>query len=176
MKKLLLILLCLPMIGFGQELGIKKKINKNGIYLSFKEPKNWEETKQSFANDQSNLAVSYLNRSFGAMFQIYIASSPKYVTKKEAEEFMNDEDFKEDYVRGFEEGGINEIIAMEKSYVNDYPAIEILSYGYSKMQKQVQWVIFYEDKMINIQGVSLSDEFNNLYLLFKNLKNSVYFE
>ena len=68
------------MIGFGQELGTKRNINKNGINISFKEPKNWEETTQSFAKDQSNLAVSYINKSIGAMFQIYTASTPKYVS------------------------------------------------------------------------------------------------
>ena len=82
MKKLLLILLCLPMIGFGQDQAIIKRIYKNGITISFQEPKNWIKSTESFAIDQDNLAVSYLNKDIGAMFQIYISSSPKNIFSK----------------------------------------------------------------------------------------------
>ena len=175
MKKILFILLCLPIIGFGQNLGKTKKIYKNGVTLSFNEPKGWEKSTESFAVDQNNLAVSYLKRNIGAMFQIYIANAPFKISKKEAKELYFDKDFLEGFISGFEKNNRLEIISVEEANIDDYPAIEVLSYGMSKTQKQVQWFIFYKDKLINVQGVSLSKEFNELYSYFIELKEKVYF-
>ena len=175
MKKILVLLLCLPIIGFGQDLGKTKKIYKNGITLSFHEPEGWEKSTDSFAVDQNNLAVSYLKRNIGAMFQIYIASSPFNISKKEAEELYFDKDFLEGFVVSFEKNNQLEIISVEEANIDNYPAIEVLSYGMSKTQKQVQWFIFYKDKLINVQGVSISQNFNELYSYFVELKEKVYF-
>ena len=175
MKKLLIILLCLHIIGFGQDLGKTKKIYKNGITLSFNEPKGWEKSTDSFSVDQNNLAVSYLKRNLGAIFQIYIANSPLKISKKQAKELYFDKDFLEGFVSGFKKNNRLEIISVEEANIDDYPAIEVLSYAMSKTQKQVQWFIFYKDKLINVQGVSLSEEFDELYSYFIELKEKVYF-
>jgi hypothetical protein len=169
MKKLLLILLCVPLIGFGQSVTTSTIDN---IYVQFQEPDGWELTKDSYSKDKTNIMKSYANVELGAMIQLYIAESKEYITKEDAAVLMENSDFINSFTNGMEQSG-TEIISTKAVLIDNYPALEVVSYAYNKTQKQVQWLIFYKDKMINFQGVSLINNFTELYPFFNQLRHTL---
>jgi hypothetical protein len=191
MKKLLLILLCVPLIGLGQSVGCLDGGNClsdhscclidnynvttstiDNISVQFKEPDGWELTKDSYSKDKTNIMKSYGNVELGAMIQLYIVESREYITKEDAAVLMENSDFINSFTNGLESGGA-EVISTKAVLIDNYPALEVVSYAYNKTQKQVQWLIFYKNKMINFQGVSIINNFGELYPFFNQLRHTL---
>ena len=181
MKKLLLILLCLPMIGFGQsnlKLGervyFKNFSNAQGVDISFKEPKGWQRGNESFATDNNNLVLSYLNASEFLMLQLYISKTPfGKMERNEVEQTLNSKEFLDSYISKKYSGESGyKLDNATLTYINGYPFIQVLAESYN-VQYQVNWMTFIDDKMINIVCVSLKENFVNVFPFFNKLKESI---
>ena len=181
MKKLLLILLCLPMIVFGQsnlQLGervyFKNFSNAQGIDISFKEPKGWQTGDESFAIDNDNLVLSYLNTSEILMLQLYISETPyPKMNRSEVDEILNREEFISSFSNNqFPLAAGYSVDNTSLTYINGYPFIQVLAESH-KVQYNVNWITFIDDKMINIVCVSLKDNFVNVFPFFNQIKENL---
>ena len=181
MKKLHLVLLCLPMIGFGQsnlQLGervyFKNFSNAQGVDISFKEPKDWQKGNESFSSDKNNLVLSYLNVSEFLMLQLYISKTPfGKMERNEVEKTLNSKEFLNSYIKKKYGGDSGyKLDNATLTYINGYPFIQVLAESYN-VQYQVNWITFIEDKMINIVCVSLKENFVDVFPFYKKLKESI---
>ena len=181
MKKLLLILLCFPIIGFGQsnlKLGerifFKNFSNAKGVDISFKEPTGWQKGNESFAVDNNNLVLSYLNSSEILMLQLYISETPYLkMNRSQVDEILNSQEFISSFSNNqFPLEAGYSVDNASLIYINGYPFIQVLAESH-KLQYQVNWMTFIDDKMINIVCVSLKDNFVSVFPFFNQIKESI---
>ena len=114
---------------------------------------------------------------------IIIKENIEFVSRNEAKEILAETEFVNDFIYGFssifEDPEIlnNKIITLAT-----YPALEFtvkgskenLGYNFEMIIKN--WVVFYEDKIVFLQGTSLnSKEFYALESLYTLITNSVIF-
>ena len=169
------------MIGFGQsnlKLGervyFKNFSNAQGVDISFKEPKGWQRGNESFATDNNNLVLSYLNASEFLMLQLYISKTPfGKMEKNEIEKTLNSKEFLDSYIKKKYSGESGyKLDNATLTYIDGYPFIQVLAESYN-VQYQVNWMTFIDDKMINIVCVSLKENFVDVFPFYNKLKESI---
>ena len=175
MKKLLLILLCLPMIGFGQsnfKLGDYTKLTKNNIEFQFKKPMyQFEQSDASLSlGGNDKLVVSFL-ASKPAVLQIYASPIPAEM-QEEAENFFNSEQAIKSFINQIFPPPVNEILEFRVVIINGKKFIEIKSIV-ADVQKQINWITFYKNNMINILGSTLIKDFKDALPFIIKFNNSI---
>ncbi|MAD12839.1 MAG: hypothetical protein CMC04_08980 [Flavobacteriaceae bacterium] len=178
---LMVILLFFPIVGFtqsnlqlGERVNFKNFSNAQGVNISFQEPNGWQKGDESFATDKNNLVISYLNTSELLILQLYISKTPfGKMEKNEVEKTLNSKEFLDSYINKKYSGESGyKLDNTSLTYINGYPFIQVLAESY-KVQYQVNWMTFIEDKMINIVCVSLKDNFVNIFPFFNKFKESI---
>jgi hypothetical protein len=175
MKKILLILLCLPIIGFGQsnfKLGNNTKIRKNNIEFQFKKPKYPFEVSESSLSsaDNNKLLVSFLS-SLPAALQIYVTPIPSEM-QEEAENFFNSEQAIKSFINQIMPYPVNKLIEYKVVIINEKKFIEFQMIT-ANVQKQINWITFYKNNMINILGSTLIKDFDETLPFIKDFSNSI---
>ena len=175
MKKLLLILLCLPMIGFGQsnfKLGDYTKLTKNNIEFQFKKPMYpFERSDASLSlGGDDKLVVSFL-ASKPAALQIYATPIPAEM-QEEAENFFNSEQAIKSFINQIFPPPVNKILEFRVVVVNRKKFIEIKLIA-ADVQKQINWITFYKNNMINILGSTLTKDFDKTLPFIKDFGSSI---
>ncbi len=175
MKKLLLVLLALPFIGFGQsnfKLGDYTKLTKNNIEFQFKKPMYpFERSDASLSlGGDNNLVVSFL-ASKPAALQIYATPIPSEM-QEEAENFFNSEKAIKSFINQIFPPPVNKILEFRVVVVNRKKFIEIKLIG-ADVQKQINWITFYKNHMINILGSTLTKDFDETLSFIKDFSNSI---
>tara|TARA_B100000795_G_C22756464_1_gene421715 strand:+ start:96 stop:632 length:537 start_codon:yes stop_codon:yes gene_type:complete len=175
MKKLLLILLYLPIIGFGQsnfKLGDYTNLIKNNIEFQFKKPMypfaQSDESLSLVGNDK--LAISFI-ASNPAALQIYATPIPSEM-QQEADNFFNSEQAIKSFVNQIFPPPVNEILEFRVVIINSKKFIEIKSIV-ADVQKQINWITFYKNNMINILGSTLINEFEKALPFIIEFNNSI---
>jgi len=169
------------MIGFGQtslELGeriyFKNNPKAKKVNISFKEPKGWEKSNESFGIDKSNIVVSYVNSFNPSIVQLYVSEAPwKKMSKAEIDKLLNDNEFVNSFIANSyssESGYIVEDVSL--IYINNYPFLQVLAENY-EIQYQVSWATFIEDKWVNIVGSALKENFAGIFPFFNQLKETI---
>ena len=174
MKKLLLILL-IPMIGFGQsnfKLGDYDKLIKNNIEFQFKKPMYpFEQSDASLSlGGNDKLVVSFL-ASNPAALQIYATPIPSEM-QQEADNFFNSEQAIKSFVNQIFPPPVNEILEFRVVIINSKKFIEIKSIV-ADVQKQINWITFYKNNMINILGSTLINDFEEILPFIIEFNNSI---
>jgi hypothetical protein len=130
-----------------------------GVNFSLKAPNGWECQEA----DRPNIVKKFVWKTNN--FLVLVKDGLTFVSRNQAKEFLNDEDFKKEFLQGSLDALKNSKIYSSKVVsIDKYPALEVVLEGdierlgvtlklYSK-----QWTIFYEDKMICIQGISYNKE------------------
>tara|TARA_B100000900_G_scaffold327651_1_gene287798 strand:+ start:1702 stop:2238 length:537 start_codon:yes stop_codon:yes gene_type:complete len=175
MKKLLLILLCLPMIGLGQsnfKLGDYVKFKKNNIEFQLKKPihpfKRSDESLSLGGNDK--LVVSYLASNPVAL-QIYATPIPSEM-QEEADSFFSSEQAIKSFVNAIFPPPVNKILEFSVVVVNGKKFIQIQMIA-ADVQKQINWITFYKNNMINILGSTLIKDFEENFSFINEFNNSI---
>ena len=175
MKKLLLILLYLPIIGFGQsnfKLGDYTNLIKNNIEFQFKKPMypfaQSDESLSLGGNDK--LAISFI-ASNPAALQIYATPIPSEM-QQEADNFFNSEQAIKSFVNQIFPPPVNEILEFRVVIINSKKFIEIKSIV-ADVQKQINWITFYKNNMINILGSTLINDFEEILPFIIEFNNSI---
>jgi hypothetical protein len=175
MKKLLLILLCFPMIGFGQssfKLGNYTKLTKNNIEFQLKKPMYpFEQSVESLSLEGNDkLVVSFL-ASKPAALQIYATPIPPEM-QAEAENFFNSEQAIKAFINQIFPPPVNKILEFRVVVVNRKKFIECKLIA-ADVQKQINWITFYKNNMINILGSTLTKDFDKTLPFFKEFNSTI---
>ena len=174
MKKLLLVLLFIPLVSFGQysfKLTENISFKKNDVRFNFKRPTPFEEGNKSFAGDKVNLVVSYSNREASVIIQIYCTQIPSKFFKESNQFFKNKE-----AILNF----ISQLLPPQGFKIKKYRMIELSNLSFFEFysttvqnQGQINWIGFYKNNMINVLGTSYEDKFNTVLPFFVEFKNSL---
>lgn len=179
MKRAVLILLILPIIGFGQsnfKLGDYKKITKNNIEFQFKMPNSpFEQSEESFSlGGNNNLVVSFLASKPVVALQIYSTPIPSKM-QHEAENFFNSEKAIKSFISQVFPSPVNKILEYKVIIFNEKKFLELKLIG-ANVQKQINWITFYKNNMVNILGTTLIEDFEENLPFIQNFKNSIEFK
>ena len=175
MKKLLLLLLFIPLVSFGQtnqfKLGDVISYKKNNIKFSFKTPVPFEESKQSYASDTNNLVVSFLSKENMTIIQIYSTPVPSNFVL-DVDQFFSDSNG----VKKF----MNQIFPEPINKVNSYKVIKIGNQSFLEVsliahnvQKQTNWITFHKNNMVNIVGITTIANFSNIESFLNKFKETI---
>jgi hypothetical protein len=174
MKKLLFVLLIVPLVSFGQnDLKLIENVSfkKNDVRFNFKRPIPFKEDNKSFATDKANLVVSYSNREVPVIIQIYCTPIPSEFFKESNQFFKNKE-----AILNF----INQLLPPQGFRIEKYRMIELNNKSFLEVestttqnQGQINWIGFYKNNMINILGTSYENKFNTILPFFIKFKNSL---
>ena len=161
----------------GDYISIKDHPKAKDVNLKLKGPIGWE----ILETDRPNIVKKFVNGNNSYM--ILIKDNMTFLSRNEAKEMLSDKEFTDEL--------INEAISYLKKpqilnqnivTVDNYPTIEFtvkgeaerLGYKFGMVMKF--WFIFYEDKMVSLQGGGLDNaEFKVLESLYTSITNSVVF-
>jgi hypothetical protein len=161
----------------GDYISIKDHQKAKDVNLKLKVPIDWE----ILEADRPNIVKKFVNGNNSYM--ILIKDYMTFLSRNEAKEMLSDREFTDEL--------INEAISFLKKpqilnqnivTVDKYPTIEFtvkgeaerLGYKFGMVMKF--WFIFYEDKMVSLQGGGLDNaEFKVLESLYTSITNSVVF-
>jgi hypothetical protein len=177
MKKLLLILLCLPTIGFGQanfKLGNYTKLSKNNIDFNFMKPlppfSQSNKSLSMYSGTDDKLVVSFLAPNPAAL-QIYSTPIPSKM-QDEADEFLNSKEAVKSFVNQLFPPPVNKVMEHKIVFINGKKFLNI-KFISADVQKNINWITFYKNHMINIVCTTLIDDFEEMLPFINKFNNSI---
>ena len=175
----------------SHELGEKTKLTDLGDYVSFKshpkakgvniklkQPINFE----LLEGARPNIVSKFNNKENNLVYLIQINHFPYFISRTSISDELSSQSEVESFALEFISSLDAEYVSSKLVEVDQYPTIEIIYdqsievAGQKKQMRVVSWVIFYEDKLINLNGFSDGSNFDKNYYAFLNITNSVVFE
>jgi len=175
----------------SHELGEKTKLTDLGDYVSFKshpkakgvniklkQPINFE----LLEGARPNIVSKFNNKENNLVYLIQINHFPYFISRTSISDELSSQSEVESFALEFISSLDAEYVSSKLVEVDQYPTIEIIYdqsievAGQKKQMRVVSWVIFYEDKLINLNGFSDGSNFDKNYYAFLNITNSVIFE
>ena len=175
----------------SHELGKKTKLTDLGDYVSFKshpkakgvniklkQPINFE----LLEGARPNIVSKFNNKENNLVYLIQINHFPYFISRTSISDELSSQSEVESFALEFISSLDAEYVSSKLVEVDQYPTIEIIYdqsievAGQKKQMRVVSWVIFYEDKLINLNGFSDGSNFDKNYYAFLNITNSVVFE
>ena len=175
----------------SHELGEKTKLTDLGDYVSFKshpkakgvniklkQPINFE----LLEGARPNIVSKFNNKENTLVYLIQINHFPYFISRTSISDELSSQSEVESFALEFISSLDAEYVSSKLVEVDQYPTIEIIYdqsievAGQKKQMRVVSWVIFYEDKLINLNGFSDGSNFDKNYYAFLNITNSVVFE
>ena len=153
MKKLLLLLLCVPLFGLGQE-KVEYKFSCSGLtafdsggYISFNQPIGCEEVKDKdlpSSAPEGTLCIYFCNNDM-IMFKV----TPDFGMK---EEEIKNSKFINDYIKGIQSTGEIEVIKTNYTKINDVPALKTIAKYHALDMEVLMWLIFEDYYQIEVSA------------------------
>ena len=173
MKKLILLLLFIPLVSFGQiKLGSKVSYTKDKITFTIKKPEPFIESNTPFGADEAKLVRSFYNAQNYQLIQIHSNPIPKDF-QNEANKLMQDSEMaKSLFERTLFPSPINKLLSYKKITINSIPFYEIELIT-RNIEKQIAWITVYKNSLVNINSVTLTDNFNNIKGFLDNFKKHI---
>ena len=174
MKRLLLILTCLPMIGLGQskyKLGDYTKFTKNNIEFHLQKPMYpFERSDESLSSQgNKNLVVSFLTNKPSAL-QIYATPVPAKF-QEDAGDFFNSAEQIKSFVDQLYAPPINKVLEYRLVDLNEKIFRDYINFN--DIQKQINWITIYQNNLINILGTTLIKDFDETLPFIKDFYKSI---
>jgi len=164
-------------LKLGDYISIKDHPKAKDVNLKLKVPIGWE----ILEADRPNIVKKFVNGNNSYM--ILIKDYMTFISRKEAIEMLSDQEFNDELIDGASSFLKNpQILNQNVITVDTYPTLEFtvkgeaerLGYKFGMIMKF--WFIFYEDKIITLQGGGMdNEEFKVLEYLYTSITNSVVF-
>lgn len=161
----------------GDFISINGHPKAKGVNLKIQTPIDWDIEE----GDRPNIVQKFV---YGTnSYMIIIKDNSAFVSKNEAKEFFNDDDFLTELISEYSSVlNESEILKQEIVTIDKYPALSLTLKGSMERSginiemTMKNWIIFFEDKIVFLQcgGVSGKD-FNALEGLYNLITNSVIF-
>ena len=161
----------------GDYVSIKGHPNAKGVNLKLKKPNGWE-LKES---NRPNIVKTFNYKT--NTYSLLIKENMMFISRSEAKELFGDDKYVNELILETSSSlGNMEILNFKIVSLDTYPALEYVVKGNKEQAghnlKMIMkfWLIFYEDKIISLLGVSIDEQdFNSLEGLFDLIANSVIF-
>ena len=161
----------------GKYLSLNNHPKAKGVNLKLQIPDGWEIAEGNRPNVVKKFTYENIT------YMILIKELETFISRKETVALLESDDFIQKYTSEFK-NMYNEIYYLKynKTSIDRYPALEIRLSGkvirgkYELMINMKNWIIFYEDRIIYLQGSAINyDDFNSIELVFDCITNSVIF-
>jgi hypothetical protein len=171
-----------PNFTLGEHVSIKNHPKAKGVNMKLRVPIGWEVKEGNRPNIVKKFTYD------GDSFMILVLDNVTFYSRKKMRETLQDDKYVDVYVQEFSETlsqnllKNSQVLDYSVVTVDTYPAIQI------KIQGTVEhvgitmpiiikcWAVFYEDKIILLQGMGLQNsEFRKLETLYTLITNSVVF-
>jgi hypothetical protein len=126
-----------------------------GVNFSLKAPNGWECREA----DRPNIVKKFVWKT--NIFLVIVKDGLSFISRNQAKKYLNDEDIKKELLQGSLDAYKNSKIYSSKVVsIDAYPSLEVVldgdveRLGVTLKSYCKQWTIFYEDKIIIVQGVS----------------------
>lgn len=161
----------------GNYVSIKGHSKAKGVNLKLKQPVGWEMKE----GDRPNIVKKFVYKT--NTYLILIKDYMMFLSRKEAQEFLNDKENINEILTGAKLLFKNsELLNYKVVTIDTYPAFEYTVKGIQERSginiKMIMktWMIFYEDKIIYLQCSGLDDKkFIELEKLYNLITNSIIF-
>jgi len=161
----------------GDYLSIDNHPKAKDVKLKLKVPKKWEIKE----GDRPNIIKKFLYDA--NIYTILIKDNVTFLSRAEAKEYLSDKDVINEYIEETISFLKNkEILDYKVLTIDSYPTLEfkVKSNSHISLSKVSlilkYWIIFYEDKLVLLQGAGLDDnEFQNFEKLYNLITNSIIF-
>jgi len=161
----------------GDYISTKDHPKAKDVNLKLKVPIGWE----ILEADRPNIVKKFVNENNSYM--ILIKDYMTFLSRKEAKEMLSDKEFTDELINGASSFLKKpQILNQNIITVDTYPTVEFTvkgeaeRVGYKFGMTMKFWFIFYEDKMVLLQGGGLDNaEFKVLESLYTSITNSVVF-
>ena len=159
----------------GEYLSIKGHIKSKGVNLKIKPPIGWDVEE----GDRPNIVKKFTKD--GNTYLIQIRENITFFSRSETEELLSDIDFVDDFIKDFS-SALEDAEVVDKSVltVDTYPSLTFKVRGKTErlgLNTPIIlkfWIVFYEDKIINLQAAGIDNpEFRALEQLYFLVTNSV---
>ena len=184
-KRLILLLLLIPLVSFGQnnyKLGNYNKLVNKNIEFQFKEPlPPFEKIQESYSlQGNTNLVTAYYARTSNNIvaLQIYASTIPKQFGNINWNEMIISEKQSRTFLNSFLGASAETSMKVSKhriKFINGKSFLEVestLTAG-GVNQKQINWITVYKNTLINIIGSTLEKSFNKNLSFFKDFSDFI---
>jgi hypothetical protein len=163
--------------GLGDYISLKDIPKAKGVNMKIQTPKSWD------VSDGNRPNIARIFSKDGRTYSILVKDNVSFFSRNEIKELLEDHEFTKDMIAGMSEAFKDpKVLKREIVTIDTYPAIEYMFKG-NREQMGINmslvfkgWVIYYEDKIIYLQGATLSNEDSESFLLlYDQITNSVVF-
>lgn len=161
----------------GEYLNLKNHPKGKEVNIKLKVPEGWEVKE----GDRPNILKKFLHDT--NTYLVLIRNNMTFFSRNESRELLSDDEFVNEFIKGetsfFKKP---QLLNQRIVTVDKYPTLEFkvkgsaerTGYNFEMIMKC--WIIFYEDKLVYLQAVSLNEnEFRTLEQLYTQITNSVIF-
>lgn len=161
----------------GDYISIKDHSKAKDVNLKLKVPIGWE----ILEANRPNIVKKFVNGNNSYM--ILIKDYMTFFSRKLAIEMLSDQEYQNELIDGVNSFLKNpQILNQNVITVDTYPTLEftvkgeVERLGHKFGMAMKWWIIFYEDKMVTLQGAGMdNEEFKVLEYLYTSITNSVVF-
>jgi len=185
MKKLILLLLFIPLASFGQnnyKLGNYNRLVNKNIEFQFKEPlPPFEKIQESYSlQGNTNLVTAYYARTSNNIvaLQIYASTIPKQFGNINWNEMIASKTQSRNFLNSFLGASANTSMKVSEhriKSINGKRFLEVKSTltASGVTQKQINWITVYKNTFINVLGATLENSFDKNLSFFTDFSSSV---
>lgn len=165
-------------LSLGDYISYHSHSKSKGVNIKIKDPLAFEKLE----GDRPNIVGKFNNKELNLVYTFGVKKLPTFLSRTEAKKLMFGEGHKkiaEDALRGLE----YELIFSQFTEIDRYPAVEYifdidkkLPEGQVLKVRSLNWLIYYEDRLVLIGGVAEKNKFETYKSIFFNLTNSILFE
>jgi hypothetical protein len=150
------------------KLGDVISYTKNNIKFSFKTPVSFEESTQSYAIDANNLVVSFFSEENMTMVQIYSTPLPRNFAYDQLFSDLNSKKI----INQMFPGPMNKVNSLKVIKIGNRSFLEVSVISHD-VQKQINWLTFHKNNLVNILGATTIDNFSNVESFLNKFKETI---
>ena len=163
--------------SLGDYISYKSHPKAKGVNIKIKDPLGFEKLE----GDRPNIVAKYNNKDENLVYTVLIIELPLFFSRNEIKEYVFNENsdlLANEFVKEFR----GELISSRYTEIDNYSAIEfvfdlekdILNQKIS--MRSVAWYIYYEDRIIALNGGTTKANFEKYKYIFSLITNSILFE
>lgn len=166
--------------SLGNYISYKSHPKSKGVNIKIKNPLGFEKLE----GDRPNIVAKYSNKENNLVYTLLIVDMPMFFSRNNVQDFVfvdNSSTIAKEFLSAMGVGG--NYVSSRYMKIDNYPTLEYIFdlereilEGLKLKMRSINWVIYYEDKMIQLGGMASQENFDQFKHIFSIITNSVVFE
>ena len=162
----------------GEYISYKNHPKAKGVNIKIKDPLAFEKQE----GDRPNIVAKFNNKKQNLIYLLQINDLPFFISTSSFEQDLSSSQEVESFAKEYISDLNVSYVSSKLTKVDRYPAIEVvvdqtLTILDNKiLVRGVMWILYYEDKLINLFATCPKEDFKKNYFAFLKITNSILFE